>query len=66
MITQEQAYERVSAGAAYLDQIRPGWHNQIDEGTLELSHPYHCIIGQLCGHRWDPMSLGLASIHKGG
>lgn len=47
-MTKDTAQERVSKGAAYLDQVRPGWAERIDTGTLTLHDPCGCIVGQLC------------------
>lgn len=49
MISQEDARARVANGAAYLDQVKPGWFNQIDTDTLTMINPCGCIVGQLCG-----------------
>lgn len=45
--------ERVAAGAAFLDEHDPGWwkpdvERSIDLGTLALSEPADCILGQRC------------------
>lgn len=53
MTTKTQAApdirERVTAGAAWLDQHRPGWLNRIDLITLDVSDPECCPIGQEYG-----------------
>lgn len=49
MLTKEEAGERVARGAAYLDRVRPGWHEQIDIGQLALESCTRCIVGQLRG-----------------
>lgn len=49
MLTRDDATTRVARGAAHLDQVRPGWFARIDVGTLTLSDPCGCIVGQLCG-----------------
>lgn len=46
-MTQDEARARVASGAAHLDQVRPGWFNRIDTGTLTLWDPCGCIVGQL-------------------
>nr|MDT0658055.1 hypothetical protein [Micromonospora sp. DSM 115978] len=38
---------RVKAGAAWLDQHRPGWLDRIDLITLDIGDPECCVIGQL-------------------
>jgi hypothetical protein len=40
----------VAAGAAALDDRRPGWEREIDLGTLELDDSCRCVLGQLYGH----------------
>lgn len=47
--------ERVAAGAALLDEKRPGWWRRIDLNTLVLSSPCNCILGQ----EFDEFWLGL-------
>ena len=39
----------VLRGAAWLDQVRPGWDQEIDLTTLEMSNCARCIVGQLWG-----------------
>jgi len=41
------AYTAARYGAAYLDQVEPGWHNDIDIDTLDLQFCDLCVIGQL-------------------
>ena len=40
---------RAAAGAALLDQRRPGWHHQIDGDRLDLEDWRADILGQLYG-----------------
>ena len=40
---------RVAAGAALLDQRRPGWHQQVDLGRLDLEDWRTDVLGQLYG-----------------
>jgi hypothetical protein len=47
MLTIDEARSRVAKGAAHLDTVRPGWWDAIDVGTLALSNPCGCIVGQL-------------------
>jgi hypothetical protein len=42
--------ERVRAGAEMLDEIRPGWHNEVDFEILDMRNSCHCIVGQLYQH----------------
>lgn len=53
MLTLDEARERVARGAAHLDQMRPGWHAEVDTGTLTLSSCTQCVLGQLFGGEWD-------------
>jgi hypothetical protein len=34
-------------GAKLLDKERPGWHNKIDVGRLDVQHACQCVYGQL-------------------
>lgn len=38
---------RAAAGAEYLDGQMPGWAEQIELATLELSSECRCVLGQL-------------------
>lgn len=63
MISRQEARTRVQRGAALLDRDRPGWFNRIDVGTLTLSDPCGCIVGQLIGNYDDcRQQLGLTWI----
>lgn len=73
MLTQEEARTRVARGAAHLDQVRPGWHDRIDVGTLTLHDSCGCIVGQLIpGTTYGPSftdgvcALGLNCSDDGG
>jgi hypothetical protein len=48
---------RAAAGAALLDQQRPGWHHQVDGDRLDLEDWRSDVLGQLFG------SFG-AGVHK--
>lgn len=48
-ISYEYACSRVQRGAAYLDDVDPGWYRRIDPHTLELSSGVSCVLGQLHG-----------------
>jgi hypothetical protein len=41
--------ERVAAGAAWLDEHRPGWVDRINLDTLDLSDTCKCVLGQEYG-----------------
>jgi hypothetical protein len=45
--------ERVAAGAALLDEKRPGWWRQVDLAVLDLEDCRLCVIGQLFGPEWE-------------
>ncbi len=51
--------ERVQRGAAYLDEVDPGWHRRVNADTLELEDGHHCVLGQLHGE----FRLGLGRSH---
>lgn len=38
--------KEVAAGAAWLDEVSPGWEREIDLGTLKMQDCYNCILGQ--------------------
>jgi hypothetical protein len=40
----------VAKGAAWLDQVHPGWEHKIDPSTLAMDNPWACVLGQLFGH----------------
>jgi hypothetical protein len=44
-----QALERAERGAALLDQLQPGWRDQIDVASLALNDCAACVLGQLYG-----------------
>ena len=39
----------VQRGAAWLDRVRPGWEDDIDLTSLEMSECARCIVGQIWG-----------------
>ena len=51
---------RVARGAAYLDEMDPGWAERIDVWSLDLAHGNTCILGQL--HGSFPLGLGRAGL----
>jgi len=59
MISQDEARARVARGAAHLDQVRPGWFNEIDTGTLTLSRGCRCVVGQLNRGVFNVAAVGL-------
>lgn len=40
----------VNRGAAWLDEIDPGWYREIDTSTLDLADEYSCVLGQSWNH----------------
>jgi hypothetical protein len=53
---------RVKAGAAFLDEKRPGWAAEIETFRLSLKSLCDCVLGQLYGFYEEAMSvLGLTS-----
>ncbi len=48
-ITEERVQERVERGAAYLDEVDPGWHRRVNAEALELEDGEQCVLGQLHG-----------------
>jgi hypothetical protein len=41
--------ERVSAGAAALDEVRPAWRSGIDPDALDVTSLWTCPLGQTFG-----------------
>ncbi|CAN5629188.1 hypothetical protein BH23BAC4_BH23BAC4_14930 [soil metagenome] len=48
-VTLSAACARAQRGAAYLDEVDPGWHTRLDLSTLELADGAGCVLGQLHG-----------------
>ncbi len=48
-ITPADAMGRARRGAAYLDEIAPGWTGAMDARSLDLAHRNTCVLGQLHG-----------------
>lgn len=48
-MTVTEARERVAKGAALMDQVRPGWAQEINPATLQMRSLCNCIIGQCYG-----------------
>ena len=42
--------ERVNEGAAWLDEVDPGWELKIDLGKLHMASCQQCIVGQVFGN----------------
>jgi hypothetical protein len=47
--------KRCRDGAAFLDERRPGWADEIDLESLRMESSCHCILGQLEGNFHDGM-----------
>lgn len=58
-VTLDNARRRVYRGAAYLDDVAPGWHREVDADTLALSSGGSCVLGQLHGD----FRVGLVRAH---
>lgn len=63
-MTATEARERVTRGAALLDQKRPGWAGRIDIATLRISSCQACVVGQLFGvaERFAPFTHGIEAL----
>lgn len=48
-ITPAYAEARAARGAAYLDDVDPGWFERVDPETLALGDGHCCVLGQLHG-----------------
>lgn len=42
--------KQVQKGAAWLDQVRPNWWQEIDIAKLDLSDGCRCVLGQIAGN----------------
>jgi len=58
-ITYQQAVIRVGRGAAYLDEVLPGWHRNIDTERLCIGKGTDCVLGQLFGTFLQGLSKSL-------
>jgi len=60
---------RVGAGAALLDEFRPGWFREIDLDRLNIDSPGDCPLGQLYGEEGQtglgPYWAGLRAVGVG-
>lgn len=46
---EQMLAERVTRGAQLLDEIRPGWYEEINLDKLNMESTCNCIVGQLVG-----------------
>ena len=51
------ARDRVTRGAAFLDERYPGWEKHIDPFILNINNCFNCILGQLYFGFNDGMGL---------
>jgi hypothetical protein len=58
MTSPARLARRVAAGAALLDQARPGWAEQVEPDRLDMAAEYDDLLGQLYGH----FQLGLDAL----
>lgn len=58
-VTFQRAEQRVRRGAAYLDDVDPGWFRRVHAATLELDSGNACVLGQLHGD----FRVGLVRAH---
>lgn len=45
--------ENVERGAALLDQQYPGWFNELDVASLDMSDCDACVVGQVADKRYS-------------
>lgn len=43
----QDSIDRVTRGAAWLDEIEPGWERKLDLSTLDINDPNQCVCGQV-------------------
>lgn len=44
--------ENVETAGKLLDVIRPGWYERVNVETLNMAHPFLCVLGQVFGDYW--------------
>lgn len=49
-------------GAAFLDEERPGWANEINPAEMDLENGNTCILGQLYGGNWGSYVTGVEKL----
>jgi hypothetical protein len=49
LYTERRCQKRVERGIRYLDKHKPGWRDEVNVETLDLSHGDRCILGQCYG-----------------
>jgi hypothetical protein len=59
-VRPEYARKRAGRGAAYLDDVAPGWIDDVDPLSLDLADGTACVLGQL--HGSFAIGLGRAGI----
>ena len=42
-----ESRERVARGAAWLDEVAPGWERKLDLSVLDIADPDRCVCGQV-------------------
>lgn len=50
MASKIEPREEVRAGAAWLDEHKPGWHDVVDTYDLRMANCSNCVLGQLFGN----------------
>jgi hypothetical protein len=60
LVRPDYARERARRGAAYLDDVAPGWIEDVDPLSLDLADGTACVLGQL--HGSFAIGLGRAGI----
>lgn len=53
----EEARHRVLAGAGWLDQVRPGWEENVSLAELKMGSCERCVAGQVFGDYMDAKVL---------
>jgi hypothetical protein len=43
----ETVAERVARGAAWLDEVKPGWRGRVDVAELDMTLTTDCVLGQV-------------------
>ena len=63
-VSYENACERATRGAAYLDEVDPGWYERLNSDALQLASGKACVLGQLHGD--FRMGLGRSALFNMG
>lgn len=58
-MTRQQADEAAARGAAFLDEVAPGWRERIDVERLDIASSCSCVLGQLWEGSYHPFTCAV-------